>query len=574
MLPYKDFTFPLNVYSHVLLKDYGSFEYLHYGLFSADDADVLKAQQRATDLLFAHLPPNPCRILEVGIGLGTTLAKLVKAGYDVIGITPDKNQINYAKNSYGDELPAVHSRLEDLSAAQKFDLILFQESAQYIDTTAIFNKALELLTDDGQIIIMDEISLRKGSPSDPGLPLLDNYISQGQASGFELIEQLDLSSQALPTNSYLLDAVIRYRENVIDELSLSAEDIDGLIDSAKLYLAKYQDGRYGYCFLQLKKKAFISADWSIDLAKSNDEAELLNLFQASFGYQVQPELWRWKYRGLDMLGTLVRRDGRAIAFYGAMPRAIHLFGFPATAVQIGDVMVHPDERGTLTRKGAFFHAAASFLERFVGEDKAFPIAFGFPSARVFRLAARLGLYERVGELMRVSWPALQTRPSYSVRLRPLSQNPGATVDRLWLEMADALQDQVVGVRDWAYLQQRYLDHPTVDYQLYLVSSRLTGSPLGIVVTRILDDAVELLDIIAPPQRVATLIHCLRRLTWNLGKPQAYAWITTQHANLLAGETGEITPTDIIIPHNHWTPGLPASALLGRWWLMGGDTDFR
>lgn len=323
-----------------------------------------------------------------------------------------------------------------------------------------------------------------------------------------------------------------------------------------------------------KKIAIEQQTWVKQWAHHENEAELLNLFQASFGYRMPLELWRWKYRGLDTLGTLVRRDDRAIAFYGARPRAIHRFGFPATAVQIGDVMVHPDERGTLTRKGAFFHAAASFLERFVGEDKAFPIAFGFPSARVFGLAARLGLYERVGELMRVSWPALQTRPSYSVRLRPLSQNQGATVDRLWLEMADALQDQVVGVRDWAYLQQRYLDHPTVDYQLYLVSSRLTGSPLGIVVTRILDDAVELLDIIAPPQRVATLIHCLRRLTWNLGKPQAYAWITTQHANLLAGDVGEITPTDIIIPHNRWTPGLPASALLGRWWLMGGDTDFR
>lgn len=323
-----------------------------------------------------------------------------------------------------------------------------------------------------------------------------------------------------------------------------------------------------------KKIAIEPQTWVKQWAHHENEAELLNLFQASFGYRMPLELWRWKYRGLDTLGTLVRRDDRAIAFYGARPRAIHRFGFPTTAVQIGDVMVHPDERGTLTRKGAFFHAAASFLERFVGEDKAFPIAFGFPSARVFGLAARLGLYERVGELMRVSWPALQTRPSYSVRLRPLSQNQGATVDRLWLEMADALQDQVVGVRDWAYLQQRYLQHPTVAYQLYLVSSRLTGSPLGIIVVRILDDAVELLDIIAPPRRLATLVHCLRRLTWNLSKPQAYAWITTQHAKLFAGDVGETTPTDIVIPHNRWTPGLPASELLNRWWLMGGDTDFR
>ena len=99
MRPYKNFTFPLNVYSHILCKDYGDFEYLHYGLFEQDDQDIRRAQQRATDLLFSHLPPSPCRILEVGIGLGTTLSKLVKAGYDATGITPDENQITTPKIS-------------------------------------------------------------------------------------------------------------------------------------------------------------------------------------------------------------------------------------------------------------------------------------------------------------------------------------------------------------------------------------------------------------------------------------------------------------------------------------------
>ena len=150
----------------------------------------------------------------------------------------------------------------------------------------------------------------------------------------------------------------------------------------------------------------------------------------------------------------------------------------------------------------------------------------------------------------------------------------AATDRLWREMAEALQDQVVGVRDGAYVQRRYLQHPNITYQLYLISSRLTGIPIGIIAIRVLDDAVELLDIIAPPQRIATLVHCLRRLTWTLDKPLVYAWITAQHANLLAGDTGEITPAGILIPHNCWTPGIPASELIDHWWLMGGDTDFR
>jgi len=576
MLPYKNFTFPLNVYAHILCKDYGGFEYLHYGLFEQDDEqDIQKAQQRASDLLFSYLPASPCRILDVGIGIGigTTLSKLVKADYDATGITPDENQINYAKNRYGENLPVFCQRLEDFSASQKFDLIIFQESAQYIDTTILFRKASDLLKDGGQVIIMDELSLRKCSPSDPGLPWVDDYISLSSTLDFEIIKQLDLSSQALPTDVYIVDTVMRYREDLIAELELSNADIEGLIQAAQNHLSKYRDGRYGYGLLQFKKKPTEQHIRVTDWAYSKNETELLHLFQAAFGHEMPPELWRWKYQGLATLGTLLRDDGQVVAFYGAMPRAIRLFGSPVTAVQIGDVMVHPEKRGTLTRKGLFFQVATHFLERFVGQNQTFPIAFGFPSERAYRLSVHLGLYDKVGELMQVSWPALQARPSYKVRLRPLNHDQGSTVDRLWRQMANALQEQIVGVRDWDYVQRRYLQHPTLGYQLYQVSSRLTGSPIGVIVLNILDEIVELVDIIAHPRHISTLVHCLRRLTWSLGKSETYTWITTQNAPLFAN-TGEITPTGIIIPHNRWTPGIPASELLDRWWLMGGDTDFR
>jgi len=161
-----------------------------------------------------------------------------------------------------------------------------------------------------------------------------------------------------------------------------------------------------------------------------------------------------------------------------------------------------------------------------------------------------------------------------VRSRILKPDQHTIVDRLWNQMAEALRDQVVGVRDWNYLERRYLSHPTLNYQVFLVSSRWTGSPVGIFVVRILEDSVELLDLIAPPKHMPILVHNVRRLAWNLDKPLAYAWITAQHAPLLSGETGEITPTDIPLPNICWTPGIPASELQDRWWLMGGDTDFR
>lgn len=569
---HKNFTFPLNVYCHILNKDYGDCKYLHYGLFEQNQQNIEQAQQRATDLLLSHLPPPPCRILEIGIGLGTTLSKLVKSGYDAMGITPDADQIGYAKHVHGENLPAFCTRLEDFSNPEKFDLIVFQESAQYIDTATLFRQAANLLSDGGQIIIMDEISLHKST--EPGLPALDDYIALSDAAGFDLVKQLDLSNQASPTNSYILDAVNRYREDLISDLNLSSTEVDGLIGAVKKYLTKYRDGCYGYAFLQFKKRLPKQHTWSTEWARPENEAELLNLFRAAFGHDIPPELWRWKYQDLDILGSLLKRDGRTVAFYGGLPRAIRLFGSPASAVQIGDVMVHPQQRGTLKRKGPFFLAATSFLEHFVGQDKTFPVAFGFPSENAYRIGALLGLYRQVGEIMRVAWPALKTRPSLKTRTRQLKPDQHRTVDRLWNQMAAALTDQVIGVRDWNYLQHRYFSHPTISYQAFLVSSRWTGNPIGIFVIRVLDDCVELLDLIAPPKHIPTLIHNLRRLTQNLDKPLAYAWITTQHAALLAGDAGEITPAGIPLPHCCWTPGMAADELHNRWWLMGGDTDFR
>ncbi|MFI3157694.1 MAG: GNAT family N-acetyltransferase [Methylococcaceae bacterium] len=574
MSSYKNFTFPLNAYSHILCKDYGSFEYLHYGLFEQGDKDMKKAQQRATDFLFSRLPPCPCRILEVGIGLGATLAKLVNTGYDATGITPDENQIHYAKNFHGESLPAFCERLEDFSNTRKFDLILFQESAQYIETATLFRTASNLLRAGGQIIIMDEVSLYKPSPSEPSLPLLDDYITLANALGFDTIERIDLSSQASPTNAYILDSVTRYREDLAHELDLPIEEIDGLTQAARIHLDKYRDGRYGYGFLQFKKKPPEQRVWIKEWAGHENEAELLDLFRTAFGHEMPPEQWRWKYQGLDIQGALVRCEGRLAAFYGGMPRAIRLFGSPATAVQIGDVMVHPQERGVLKRKGPFFLAAANFAERFVGNNNVFPLAFGFPSERAYRLGARLGLYEQVGEIMRVTWPAVQTRPSLKIRIRALEADQHAVVDQLWDEMAEALRDQIIGVRNWDYVQRRYLNHPTLSYQVFLVSSRWTGKPIGLFVVRILEDSVELMDLIAPPKRIPILVNNVCRLAGNLNKALAYSWITAQHAPLLAGETGEITSANIPLPNICWTPGIPATELLNRWWLMGGDTDFR
>ncbi|MGZ5476641.1 MAG: SAM-dependent methyltransferase, partial [Thermoanaerobaculia bacterium] len=131
-LPYRGFYYPLNVVMHVLTHEEGGVKYLHYGLFDRKDESIAAAQERSTDLLISRLPKPPARILEVGSGLGTTLARLTRAGYDATGITPDARQIAVLRARYGDELQVEEIAFENL-ASRPFDAVMFQESSQYIE---------------------------------------------------------------------------------------------------------------------------------------------------------------------------------------------------------------------------------------------------------------------------------------------------------------------------------------------------------------------------------------------------------------------------------------------------------
>src|SRR2546427_12040599 len=102
-LPYRDFPFPLNVFLHVVTLEEGAAHSMHYGLFERGDESIATAQERSTVLLLDRLPRPPCRLLEVGVGLGTTFARLAHLGYDIEGLTPDERQLAVAHARFGED---------------------------------------------------------------------------------------------------------------------------------------------------------------------------------------------------------------------------------------------------------------------------------------------------------------------------------------------------------------------------------------------------------------------------------------------------------------------------------------
>lgn len=300
-----------------------------------------------------------------------------------------------------------------------------------------------------------------------------------------------------------------------------------------------------------------------------------DLFKSSFGYDMSLLVWAWKYRDADRLGVGVWNGDDLVAFYGGMPRAIIYLGKPAMAVQIGDVMVHPSQRGLLTRNGPFKIAAATFIEQQVGFDRPNLLAFGFPEDKAVRLGERIGLYAQVDSMTEVRWPALRKRTVLQAFARPVSDSNAAAVDKLWEEMKRALQNSIVGVRNWAFVRSRYLMHPLRPYSVFLVRRRFSGAALGVVVLRDRQEqGVELVDIVAPPERFHELLHVGRRYAARMGRAEVFTWITTSHLAMLAAAGGNKIPLSLVIPVTIWSSGPTPDELRGRWWLMAGDTDFR
>lgn len=572
-----NFDFPLNVYTRVLELETGGADYLHYGLFETPSMPLAAAQARSTALLWQHLPP-PCQLLEVGVGLGTTLARLTQAGYGAVGISPDAAQIAHVAARQTLPLATRCCRLEDfMERAGQWDALLFQESGQYIDPIDLFEQASQLLAEHGEILLLDEFALRRETPGTDNLHLLPDFLALAGRFGFSIEVQIDLSAQAAPTVDWLLYAVEKHAALLKADLGVTQEQLNDLNQSNRRYQANYGRGIYGYFLLKLRRTKPLR--WRVGRLHSHNAVEMRSLFSEVFGHEMSAAHWQWKYgneRGCGM--GVWRTDGRIVAHYGGVGRKTLMFGQPVTSVQVGDVMVSVDERGTLSRKGPIFLATATFLEQELGFGRAHLLGFGFPSETAYRVAERLGLYGRVGFIQSVTWPTHLGAASLSTKVRSLDRSDAANADtfnRCWQGMANDLGNHVAGVRDASYMQHRYTHHPEKQYRVFVVSRRLSGRTLGLFVLRETQPGVcELLDVVGPLTHIPLLVRQARRVAAAWGCKFLFAWLTD---NILSEfdlpADASVKPVPVVVPCNIWTAGPDKALVDGKWWLTGGDTDF-
>ncbi len=178
---------------------------LHYGLWN-DDLEVCiqnlpEAQQRYSEFLIGHIPDGVSRILDVGCGAGGLASELLKRGFRVEGVSPSPLLTETAQQQAGSDFKIHQGRFEDIRFDEKdrFDLVMFSESFQYIDLDSVLDNARKRLNPGGYILICD--FFKTGAPGKSvigGGHRIDRFMKVLEASGLEVLADEDITRETAP----------------------------------------------------------------------------------------------------------------------------------------------------------------------------------------------------------------------------------------------------------------------------------------------------------------------------------------------------------------------------------------
>ena len=178
---------------------------LHYGLWQ-DDLEVCiqnmpEAQKRYSNFLIGHIPQGVKRILDVGCGAGGVASELLARGYQVEGVSPSLLLSEAAQEQAGPDFKIHQGRFEDVhfDTADKFDLVMFSESFQYITLNRVLEDARQRLNPGGYILICDFFKTNEPGRSviGGGHPI-DTFRSVFEASGLEVLVDKDITRETAP----------------------------------------------------------------------------------------------------------------------------------------------------------------------------------------------------------------------------------------------------------------------------------------------------------------------------------------------------------------------------------------
>jgi hypothetical protein len=317
-----------------------------------------------------------------------------------------------------------------------------------------------------------------------------------------------------------------------------------------------------------------------DLGTSDMDA-VLRLHQQVFSSAVNVDWYAWKYQAGLGEAVGVFHDGALIAHCAGLPRSFCRNGEKLACMQIGDVMVAPQWRGILTRRGPFFHVSQQLYQSRLGKEHRFALGYGFPSARHLTLANKTGLLWDAGTVHELKWRLSAQGPqpgSWLWRtdfMVPQDPSFDAIISNAWKKMQRSAGSRMLGERDVSYVRWRFEDRPDQNAVFWLFSRPWRAAPLGMAVMSPVTpgQAVHWLDWIGPIDQMGLASILCQAEAGRQGATEMLTWASKAVQDQLAasGITERNEVAKIGVPTASDVPSAGIHAL--EWWLMSGDTDF-
>jgi len=196
----------LKLYAEILPGDF-----LHYGYFENPDvkpenialADIQQAQLRYAERIVDGVKNKNTPVLDVGCGTGGLINLLLQKGHKVVGLTPDRYQVQYIQQKYPDA-ELIHNKFQNIDSekyAQNFGTVINSESLQYIKPEKAFELVDKILQPGGRWIIVDYFRTdvaheKSGHKWKQFTELVKNY-------KLSTLEEYEITSNIYPTLAFI-----------------------------------------------------------------------------------------------------------------------------------------------------------------------------------------------------------------------------------------------------------------------------------------------------------------------------------------------------------------------------------